>query len=86
VNSNLAEVNRMFLKLSEQITELREEMNRRINSIEIRLTAVETTLSIRLERQTDLRQRFLDFSFKLAWVALFAVLTTSFTVISRIIH
>jgi hypothetical protein len=97
VNNNLAAVNSTLLRLENQIIELRYEIHKeiadlrdeilaRINSLEMRLTVVETTLNIRLQRQTDLRQRFLDFSFKLGWVALFAILTTIFTVFSKTIH
>ncbi|MBS0350806.1 MAG: hypothetical protein JSR33_06430 [Proteobacteria bacterium] len=93
VNNNLAAVNSTLLRLGEQITDLRYEMLREmgylweeIHKIEIRLTVVETHLGIRLQNQADLRHRFLDFSFKLGWVALFAILTTAFTLFSKMIH
>jgi hypothetical protein len=80
------EVRDLRAEMHKEIGDLRVEMNEKINSLAIRLTAVETILGIRLERQTALRQRFLDFSFKLGWVALFAILTTCFTIFGKTLH
>jgi hypothetical protein len=73
-------------EMHKEIGSLRGEMHKEISSLGTRLTAVETILGIRLERQTDLRNRFMDVSFKLGWVAIGAIMTMFISVFGKSLH
>lgn len=80
------EVRDLRTEMHKEIGNLRAEMHKEISSLGTRLTAVEAILGIRLERRADFRNRFMDFSFKVGWVAIGAGLTSFITFFGKSIH
>lgn len=60
---------------------LREEMHDMRQEFGTRLTVVETVLGLRQAARQQLHTRFLDYSFKAAWVIIFVILSGSFSLL-----
>lgn len=66
--------------------ELRNEMHEMRFEFGTRLTAVEIALGMRLEKQAEIRNRFLDYSFKAGWVVIFMLIPAAFTFLGGYLH
>ncbi len=90
-------VSRAIAPVIEQIVNLRQEMNQRMDSLRVemyemrhefgpRLAAVETALILRKERQNQIRDRFLDYCFKAGWLAIVCLLSGLFSLLALHLH
>lgn len=91
------QVSKAIAPVIEQIVNLRQEMHQQIGSLRgemhemrqefgARLTAVETCLGMRLKNQQQVREHFLDYSFKVVWLIVFAFMSGVFSFLGHYLH
>lgn len=90
VTNHLIEFRKDIANLREDMMNFRQEMHEMRFELGTRLTAVETALGMRLEKQaeisrqqTEIRNRFLDYSFKAGWIVIFALINGLFIFLSN---
>lgn len=86
-------VSRAVAAVVEQIVSLRQEMHQEMGSLRsqmhefsTRLVAVETTLVLLKERHNQIRERFLDYSFKAGWLIIISLLSGLFSWLAIYLH
>jgi hypothetical protein len=73
-------------EIHQECGKLRHELHEMRLEFGTRLTAVETALGMRLEKQAEIRHRFLDYSFKAGWVVIFMLIPAVFTFMGGYLH
>ena len=70
VSSAIDRVVAQITGLKNEMHDLRGEMNKRFSSLENRMIAVETKLGMVSETQKEVRNRFIEYSFRALWTGL----------------
>lgn len=90
-------VSRAIAPVIEKIESLKQEMHQEMGSLRremhemrlefgSRLVAVETTLVLLKERHNQIRERFLDYSFKAGWLVIISLLSGLFSWLAIYLH
>ncbi len=75
INQLRNDMHTQFNSLKTEINDLRHEMRDRFSLLENRVTAVETKLGIVGEARKEIRNRFIDYCFKVSWLVLAATVS-----------
>lgn len=73
-------------EMHQEIGSLREEMHDMRHEFGTRLSAVETALNMRREKQQEIRQHFLDYTFKIGWLFAVGAFSTICTMLANHWH
>ena len=66
-------------EMHREIGGLKDKMNDMQKEMGTRLSSVETALGMRRDKQTQVRVRFIDYSFRAGWLILFAAASALFS-------
>lgn len=79
IASVVSQIVNLRLEVHQEMGAIKEEMHEMRHEMGSRLSAVETALGMRRQKQTEFRTRFIDYSFKAGWVVVFAALSGLFS-------
>lgn len=82
VASVVSQIVNLRMEMHQEMRILRAEMHQMRDELGSRLSAVEAVLGMRLEKQAQMRTRFIDYSFKASWTIVIAVLSGLFSYIA----
>lgn len=80
------EIGALRQEMHQGFSALKEEMHDMRQEFGTRLTVVETVLGRRQEARQQLRNHFLDYSFKAGWIIIFAILSGTFSLLISYLH
>lgn len=83
VNTAIERVLTELIGLKQETHNLRDDMKDHFHRLDNRLVAVETKLGMATENQREIRNRALDYAFRLGWLVMGSLFTL---VLMRLVH